>query len=105
MNITTLVVIWVGLGVVTLALALYRKVLASSETDVVHLGAGEEKEIPKQFTLAAKLASIDRWGKTLTVVVVLIGICLGTAYLYFALKDPASAPGLRNLYKQSEPNR
>ena len=105
MNLMAVVVVWVGLGVVTLALALYRKVLSSSESDVVHLGAGEEREIPKQVALAGKLASIDRWGKGLTVVVVAVGICLGVAYLYAAFRDPAGAPALRNLYKQSEPSR
>jgi hypothetical protein len=105
MNITAAVAFWVALGVLTLALALYRKLLSSSETDVVHLGAGEEKEIPKQLALAARLASIDRWGKVLTVVVVSVGICLGIAYLYFAFNNPESAPALRNLYKQHEPNR
>jgi hypothetical protein len=104
MNLTV-VVVWVALGVVTLALALYRKVLSSKERDVVHLADSEEKEIPKQVALAAKLAWIDRWGKVLTVVVVSGGICLGVAYLYLALNDPASAPALRNLYKQNEPNR
>jgi hypothetical protein len=105
MNLMVVIVVWVVLGVVTLALALYRKLLSSSETDVVHLGAGEEKEIPKQLALAARMDSIDRWGKVLTVVVVSVGICLGMAYLYLAFNDPASAPELRNLYKQSEPNR
>jgi hypothetical protein len=85
MNLTAVVAVWVALGAVTLGLALYRKLLSSSESDVVHLGAGEEKEIPKQLALAAKMASIDRWGKALTVVVVLVGVCLGVAYLYLAL--------------------
>jgi hypothetical protein len=105
MNLTVVVVVWVALGVVTLALALCRKLLSSSESDVVRLRAGEEKEIPKHLALAARLASIDRWGKLLTVVVVSVGIGLGMAYLYLAFNDRASAPALRNLYKQSEPNR
>ena len=101
MGLTAVVSVWVALGVVTLALALYRKMLSQSETDVIHLGAGEEREIPKQVSLAAKLRVIDRWGKGLTVAVVLIGICLGIGYLYLAFNDPASAPALRNFYKQN----
>ena len=47
MNVTFLVALWVAHGVATLVLAIYRQVLsAHNENDVVHLGAGEEKEIP-----------------------------------------------------------
>jgi len=101
MGLTAVVAVWVMLGVTTLGLALYRKFLSSSESDVVHLGAGEEREIPKQVALAAKLGTVDRWGKGLTVAVVLIGVCLGIGYLYLAFNDPASAPALQNFYKQN----
>ena len=101
MGLTAVIGVWVVLGVITLGLALYRKFLSSSESDVVHLGAGEEREIPKQVELAARLGAIDRWGKGLTVAVVLIGVCLGIGYLYLALNDPASAPALRNFFKQN----
>jgi len=104
MNLTTAVAVWVVLGVVTLALALYRKLITATETDIVQLGAGDDKMIVKQLAMAARLASIDRWGKALTVVVVSVGIFLGIAYLYLAFHDPESAPALRNLYKQHGPN-
>jgi hypothetical protein len=69
MNVTFVVELWVVLGVATLILAIYRWILtAHCENDVVHLGAGQEKAIPLQITLARKMNIIDRWGKSMTVI-------------------------------------
>jgi hypothetical protein len=81
-NLTPAVVIWVVLAIVTLGLALYRKLISASEADLIHLGPGEERQIPEQVALAAKLKAIDRWGKTLTVITVLIGLAMAAVYLY-----------------------
>lgn len=101
MNLTPIVVVWAVLGLATLGLALYRKILSSDEEDVVHLGPGEEKRIPQQEVLAKKLVTIDRWGKTLTVVTVLIGLVLAGGYLYNGWLDPSSAPN--NFYRRNTP--
>jgi hypothetical protein len=100
-DLTPFVAIFVVLSVVTLGLALFRKAVSSSEEDVVHLGPGEEREIPKQVILAQKLSAIDRWGKTLTVVTLLVGIGLGSAFLYKAWLDPKSVPN--NFYRRNTP--
>ena len=84
MNLTPYVVLWSILALAILGLALYRKVVANHEEDFVHLGPGEEKEIPKQVQLAAKLETVDRWGKTMTVVAAAFGLLLAAAYLYDA---------------------
>jgi len=92
----------VVLGIATLVLAIYRQVLsAHHETDVVHLGAGEEKEIPRQVSLARKMGVIDRWGKTMTVITAVIGLGLATAYLYQAWESPN--PGPNNFYRNNSP--
>lgn len=102
MNLTFVVSIWVVLGIATLALAVYRSVLATHhEEDVVHLGPGEEQEIPRQAALARKLDVIDRWGKVLTIFVVIIGLGLAAAYLYQAWLDPSSVPP--NFYRRTTP--
>jgi hypothetical protein len=102
MNLTFVVSIWAVLGIVTLALAIYRSAFsAHSEEDVVHLGPGEEREIPKQVALAHKMDAIDRWGKILTIVVVVIGLGLAAAYLYQAWLDPSSVPP--NFYRRTTP--
>jgi hypothetical protein len=83
-NLTALVVIWAVLAIVTLGLALYRKLVSASEEDLIHLGPGEERQIPEQVALAAKLNAIDRWGKILTVITIVIGLALAAVYLYQA---------------------
>ncbi len=102
MNATFLISIWVVLGVATLILAIYRSVLATHrEDDVVHLADGEQGEIAKQTSLARRLNAIDRWGKTMTVVVTVIGLGLATAYLYQAWESPN--PGPNNFYRMNSP--
>jgi hypothetical protein len=92
MNMMPIVMIWVVLGVATLGLALYRKLISANEEDLIHLGPGEERQIPEQVTLARKLEAIDRWGKILTVVTVAFGVAIGVAYMVQAWYDPASVP-------------
>jgi hypothetical protein len=102
MNLTLVVTVGAVLGIVTLALAVYRTVFAAhSEEDIVRLGPGEEREVPKQAALARKMDAIDRWGKTLTILVVVIGLGLAAAYLYQAWLDPSSVPP--NFYRRTTP--
>ena len=100
MNVTLVVALWAVLGIATLVLAVYRRVLsAHNENDMVHLGAGEEKEIPRQVSLARKMDAIDNWGKTMTVIIAVIGLGLATTYLYQAWESPN--PGPNNFYRNN----
>ena len=100
-NIAFVVGLWMVLGIATLVLAVYRWVLtAHYENDVVHLGPGEEKEIPRQASLARRMSTIDRWGKTMTIITAVIGLALASAYLYQAWESPH--PGPNNFYRNSE---
>ena len=100
-NMTFAVGIWMVLGVATLVLAIYRWVLSAHyENDVVHLAPGEEKEIPRQASLARKMGTIDRWGKTMTVITAVLGLALASAYLYQAWESPH--PGPNNFYRNTE---
>ena len=60
-------------------LIIYRKTVSSHEDDSLHLEGGAPGE---QVTLAHRLALIDRWGKTLTVVVAVYGVALAGIYFY-----------------------
>jgi hypothetical protein len=101
MSFTLIVVLWMVLGIATLVLAAYRWVVAAhNENDMVHLGAGEEKEIPRQVSLARKMNTIDRWGKTMTVITAAIGLALASAYLYQAWENPT--PGPNHFYRNTE---
>jgi len=85
MNVTPYIMLWSLLGVVVLGLALYRKLITmSQEDDFVHLAAGEQKLIPHQVALSARLDRIDRWGKTLTIATVASGLVIAAVYLWGA---------------------
>lgn len=79
---TQLVAVWVVLGVVTLGLALYRKILAMREDPYVHLDESEQRMIPNQVAGFRKIGAVDRWGITLTIITAIFGLGLATAYLY-----------------------
>jgi|HubBroStandDraft_2_1064218.scaffolds.fasta_scaffold564329_2 hypothetical protein len=83
-DFTPAVVIWVVLAIATLALALYRKLVSSGETDLIYLGPGEERHLPQQMELANKLKTIDHFGKSLTVITLAIGLIVSLVYLYRA---------------------
>jgi hypothetical protein len=80
-----LTILWSLLALTVIGLALYRKVaVAPCEDDLIHVGSGEEKLIPQQIAVAAKLDVIDKWGKILTAVVLVAGLLIASAYLYQA---------------------
>jgi hypothetical protein len=76
------VVLWLILAASVGALALYRKMVASHEDDIVHLTAPENRVLAQQATFAQKIDKIDFWGKTLTIVLVVYGVILGAWILY-----------------------
>jgi hypothetical protein len=73
---STLFVLWAILAALVLGLAFYRKLVADREDDSLHVGPGEEKIILEQKHIAARLATLDRWGKTLTVITVAYGLVI-----------------------------
>jgi hypothetical protein len=83
-TMTTFVIFWAILGVATLALALYRKFVTMREDDYVHLSAGEERLIPQQVATFKKIGAIDKWGITMTIITVVLGLALAALYLYQA---------------------
>ena len=46
------------------------------EDDVLHLKAADGPQVSQQAWISARLDFIDRWGKTLTIAVVIFGIIL-----------------------------
>jgi len=78
-NLLPFAVFWGMLALVVLFLVFYRKSVSSREDDSIHLEGGVPAE---QMALAHRLEVIDRWGKTLTVVVGVYGLALAALYLY-----------------------
>jgi hypothetical protein len=78
-NLLPYAVFWGALAIVVVFLIIYRKSVSSHEDDSIHL----EGTVPtEQVALAHRLASIDRWGKMLTIVVAVYGVALAAIYLY-----------------------
>ena len=78
-NLLPYAIFWGLLALVVLFLVFYRRSVSSHEDDSIHL---EGNATIQQTSLAHKLATIDRWGKSLTVVVAVYGISLAAIYLY-----------------------
>ena len=70
---TFFLAIWVALALAVLGLIAYR--------DTLHLGASSGA-VAQQSTVAEKLEQVDKWGKLLTIIVVVYGILLVAIYFY-----------------------
>ena len=78
-NILPYAVLWGALVIAVVCVTFYRRSVASHEDDSIHL---EGSVSTQQATVARKLALIDAWGKTLTVIAAVYGLALAGLYLY-----------------------
>ena len=74
-----IIIVWSVLAVVVLGLFFWRQAIARSEDDSLHVMHGT---ITSQTTLSQKLDVIDKWGKILTVITVVLGLLIAAAYIY-----------------------
>jgi hypothetical protein len=79
------------LAVIVGGLALYRKSIASHEDDTVHLTGGGEA-VQEQMVVASKLNAIDKWGKLLTILLVLYGLAVVGLYVWQMWEQSAKTP-------------
>ena len=87
MSLLLLLVVWVVLSHGVLTLFLWRQAVARTEDDSLHVMHGT---ITSQTTLSQKLDVIDKWGKILTVVTVVLGLLIAVAYVVLQFVRPAS---------------
>lgn len=87
MSLVPFVIVWAVLAAVVIALLIYRGVVAGHEDDMLHVEDTTGTLASQQEQVAKKLEVIDRWGKILTVLVVLYGLGLAAAYVYNAWTD------------------
>ena len=92
MNYTFLTVLWGVLAAVVLGLIAYRKVISSQEEETLHLE--NVQEVSHQEVIAHKLDTIDKWGKTLTVLAVVYGLLLAAVYTYQTWLGTGTTTGL-----------
>ncbi len=76
--------LWAILAAFVLGLAIYRKSISRGEMDVVHIRDSDASMITGQATLANRMDKIDRWGKLLTIAVVVYGVAIVGLYLWSA---------------------
>jgi hypothetical protein len=79
--------VWVIMAAVVGSLALYLKYVSRAEVDLLHLGEGEASEIPRQAAMADRLDVIDRWGKTLTIILLVYGVAIACGYLFVQWRE------------------
>ena len=80
MDLLPYVSAWAVLGVIVMVLALLRRKIADKEDDSLKLSDGETAHVVKQEQLARKLAKIELWGKSATLVLIVTGVALGLLY-------------------------
>ncbi|HLH16056.1 MAG TPA: hypothetical protein VKX45_02500 [Bryobacteraceae bacterium] len=82
MNYVPLLIVWGLLAASTMVLIVWRLFVASGEDDALHLADGEQAMLRQQTVVAEKLELIDKWGKALTAMTVLLGLTIAGIYLY-----------------------
>jgi hypothetical protein len=83
-NLLPYALFWAVLAIIVISLIFYRRSVSSHEDDSLHL---EGNLVSQQVSLSHRLALIDRWGKTLTIVAALYGVALAAIYLYQVWND------------------
>ena len=81
-------VTWGVLGIVILLLLFYRSRIAAHEDDTLHVSHDTDL-VSEQAVLATKLGAVDRWGKILTIILVVYGLALAGYYIATTMGDPA----------------
>jgi hypothetical protein len=80
LNLFPFLISWSILAAVVLAMIAWRKLVARHEDRFVHVSGSAS--LSQQTRVAQKLDRIDKWGKTLTVVVLALGLLLAAAYFW-----------------------
>ena len=81
-NLFPFTILWMFLAAVVVGLIFYRMWIAKDEDDTLHVMEGDDGKVAQQTVMAQKLEIIDHWGQTLTVVALVFGLAMGSAYLY-----------------------
>ncbi|MEJ5369743.1 MAG: hypothetical protein WHT08_15630 [Bryobacteraceae bacterium] len=91
-NLTPYAIAWGVLALVVIGLAFWRRHVAMQEDDTLHV-TGPDNVLVQQMTVARKLELIDKWGKTLTVILAITGLILAVLYGMY-LWEASSRAGL-----------
>lgn len=78
-NLIPFLAVWSAIALSVIVLLVMRKIVAGKEDDQLHVLHGT---ITDQVTVAARLEKIDKWGKILTAIAVIVGLALGGFVVY-----------------------
>ena len=87
-GLTIAAAIWGVLGVGRILKIYYRSRVAAHEDDTLHV-SHDTNLVAEQEVLATKLVAVDRWGKILTVVLVVYGLAVAGYYIATTFGDSA----------------
>ncbi len=79
LNLIPFLVIEGALATLVVVLIVWRQSVARGEDDTLHVLHGSLSE---QTTVASRLARLDKWGKAVTVVAIVLGVLVGVLYIY-----------------------
>jgi hypothetical protein len=79
------------LAAVVIALFVWRQAVARKEDDTIHVMHGE---LSQQTVIATKLEKLDKWGKTFTLITVILGVLVGALYVYQFWANSSQIPGM-----------
>jgi hypothetical protein len=82
MNWTPYLSIWSFFALIVIVLAIYRKMLSVREDDSLHVSEASANLVSQQMVVAQKIAVVEKWGKSLTAVVVATGLVMVAIYIY-----------------------
>jgi hypothetical protein len=83
-TLTIQTVIWLIAATALGGLAAYRKFVSRAEVDLLHLRQSESPLVVQQEAFAHRLAAIDRWGKFLTIILIVYAVLLACGYSFLA---------------------
>ena len=93
LNLLPYAIAWGVLGVIVLVLAIWHGKVGGEEDDTLKLSEAETADVPKQEQFAKRLSTIELWGKSLTIVLVVTGVVLALLYGW-QLWEGSSTAGL-----------
>lgn len=73
---------WGALAALVVVLAMYRGSLGRQEDDKIHINDQEAALVSTQAAVAHRIDTIEKWGKSLTVLLVVYALVIGGYYLY-----------------------
>lgn len=81
-NLTPWAIGWLIVVAILVGQVVYRRSLAKTEDDSIHVSEFDSDKVGQQTAFADKLQVVDRWGKILAGITAIYALGLLAAYMY-----------------------